>query len=61
VYWGPHHSGSTMVRDRTTLKPDDVVHGPAVIEEATTSTLVPPGFCATVDATRNLIVRKESV
>ena len=39
---------STPVLDRNGLEIGDAVAGPAVIEESTATTLVPPGWTATV-------------
>jgi N-methylhydantoinase A len=42
--------------DRNDLIPDTLVAGPALIEEANTVTVVPPGFTATVDGHGNIII-----
>jgi N-methylhydantoinase A len=44
------------VHDRAALAPGSVVHGPAVIEQPDTTTLIPPGARADVDAHRNLVI-----
>ena len=44
---------------RGTLGRGSAIRGPAVIEELTSTTLVPPGFMATVDKLANLILTKE--
>jgi N-methylhydantoinase A len=41
------------------LEPGNVVPGPALIEEKTTTILVPPAFVASVDAYQNFILRKQ--
>ncbi len=45
---------------RTRLAPDDVVRGPAVIEEFGSTVPVHPGFAATVDRFGNLLLTRES-
>ena len=55
VYWG----GGTLaaaVHQRGALCVGDRVGGPAVIEQDDTTTIIPPGFGAQVDARLNLIV-----
>jgi N-methylhydantoinase A len=47
VYWRPE------------LAPDDVVRGPAIVEEFGSTVPVHPGFAATVDRFGNLVVRRE--
>ena len=46
----------TPVYRREGLGAGDVLEGPAAIEESATTTLVPPGMTATVDAYGNLVV-----
>jgi 5-oxoprolinase (ATP-hydrolysing) len=48
----------TPVYDRETLAPGSSVHGPAVIAETTGTTVVEPGWRATVDDRRNLILER---
>jgi N-methylhydantoinase A len=50
----------TPVYWRADLGPDDVVDGPAVVEEFGSTVPVHPGFTATVDRFGNLVVRKGS-
>jgi N-methylhydantoinase A len=50
----------TPTYDRLDLAPDDVVRGPAIIEEFGSTVPVHPGFAATVDAYGNLLLTKES-
>ncbi|WP_409332074.1 hydantoinase/oxoprolinase family protein [Trujillonella humicola] len=50
----------TPTYDRTRLAPEDVVAGPAIIEEFGSTVPVHPGFAATVDAHGNLLLTKES-
>ena len=42
------------VYDRYALRSGDSVAGPAIVEERESTTVIPPGDCATVDATLNL-------
>src|SRR5262245_14319807 len=48
----------TSVLDRTKLLSGNVVAGPAIVEEHDASTLVHPGWQATVDQQANLVVRQ---
>ena len=43
---------------RQTLRPGDVVHGPAIIEQEDSTTVVWDGQTSTVDAYSNLIVER---
>jgi N-methylhydantoinase A len=47
---------STLVFDRGTLRRGNVLAGPAIIEEPDASTLVHPGWTATVDEYGNLVL-----
>lgn len=44
------------VLDRAALKPGDVVHGPALVEERESTLVLPPGAAARCDAALNLVV-----
>jgi N-methylhydantoinase A len=46
------------VIDRALLLYGNVVHGPAVVEELDATTLIHPGYQATVDQHGNLVVRR---
>ena len=46
----------TPIYDRLALQIDTVTDGPAIIEEAGSSTIVPPGFRASVDDVGNLVL-----
>ena len=46
------------VYDRDLLKPGNVVHGPCVVEEWDTTTVVNDGYAGTVDGFGNLILAK---
>jgi N-methylhydantoinase A/oxoprolinase/acetone carboxylase beta subunit len=50
---------ATILR-RVELSRGFTVHGPAVIEEADSTTFVPPGFVARVDSTWCLIIEREA-
>jgi len=47
----------TVVLDRGKLLRGNVIDGPAIIEEPDASTLVHPGWTATVDEHGNLVLR----
>jgi N-methylhydantoinase A len=49
----------TPVYDGDRLGAGNVIAGPAIIEERTTTAVVPSGFAAEVDAFRNCILRKQ--
>ena len=46
----------TKLYNRDLLRPGNVVEGPAVIDQMDSTTVVPPGQSATVDAYFNLIL-----
>lgn len=46
------------VYDRDALHPGDDVHGPAVIREATATTVVEPGWCARMNSRRHLVLER---
>jgi N-methylhydantoinase A len=48
----------TPVYERSGLRPDDVIPGPAIIEQMDTTTVILPGQRATVDDFVNLILRE---
>jgi N-methylhydantoinase A len=41
---------------RDGLVPGDTIHGPAMITEYTSATVLPPGCCARVDGFGNLVI-----
>lgn len=53
---GAEHA--TPVFDRDTLIPAQVVRGPAIIREATATTIVEPGWCAVLDRRRYLVLER---
>lgn len=48
----------TPIYDRESLSPGMVVHAPAIIQQADTTTLVSPGYSAAADAGGNLVMRR---
>ncbi|HXJ03237.1 MAG TPA: hydantoinase B/oxoprolinase family protein [Micropepsaceae bacterium] len=50
----------TPVYDRDALLPGTTIAGPAIVREATATTIVEPGWRATVDSARNLILERSS-
>jgi N-methylhydantoinase A/oxoprolinase/acetone carboxylase beta subunit len=54
---GTPRSVSTPVYDRARLKCNNVIQGPTIIEQADTTTVVPPGFAAEVDRYGNLLIK----
>ncbi len=51
-------AGEYVFYQRDTLPPGFTVRGPAVVEEATATTFVPGGWVGTVEADRNLTLRR---
>jgi N-methylhydantoinase A len=47
------------IYDRATLLSDDVIRGPAVVQEFGSTVPIEPGFDATVDRFGNLLITKE--
>ncbi|MEE9198501.1 MAG: hydantoinase/oxoprolinase family protein [Dehalococcoidia bacterium] len=47
-----------QIYERDLLGKDTVLEGPAIIEELTSTTLVPPSFTATIDKYGNIILRR---
>lgn len=50
---------ATRIYHGTNLKPGATFHGPAIIEETTTSVVVAPGDVCSVDALTNYVIRTE--
>jgi N-methylhydantoinase A len=48
----------TALYDREALSPGNIVVGPAVVFQLDTTTIIPPGWAAMVDAWRNLVVER---
>jgi N-methylhydantoinase A len=56
------HAGSheALIYDRSRLRADDALDGPAVIEEPAASTVIFPGQRATVDDWGNIVIYVEA-
>ncbi|MBT5108012.1 MAG: hydantoinase/oxoprolinase family protein, partial [Rhodospirillaceae bacterium] len=54
VYFGEWNSAA--IHQRSNLAPGAVVEGPAIIEEMSSTTVLPPGWIANIDAFGNLIL-----
>jgi N-methylhydantoinase A len=52
---------ATPIHDRDAIRRTDRIAGPAIIEQMDTTTVVPPGWTATVDAAANLLLVREDV
>jgi N-methylhydantoinase A len=52
---------ATPIHDRGAIQRTDRIAGPAIIEQMDTTTVVPPGWTATVDAAANLLLQREDV
>jgi len=50
----------TAVYDGEKLQPKDLIQGPAIIEETTTTVVIPESFCCEVDPLRNYILRRRT-
>ncbi|MDE0210453.1 MAG: hydantoinase/oxoprolinase family protein, partial [Boseongicola sp.] len=48
----------TQILDRNAIAPDGIVHGPAIIEEATATTLLPPAWQARLTEGGHLVLTK---
>ena len=48
----------TQILDRNAIVPDSIVHGPAIIEEATATTLLPPAWQARLTEGGHLVLTK---
>jgi N-methylhydantoinase A len=59
VYWQDLGEITTPILHRSTLSSGEYVHGPAIIEEATSTVVVPPDFTAFVDPHHNLILQED--
>jgi N-methylhydantoinase A len=59
VHFGEHEGFiDTPVYRRSSLAPGHVIEGPAIVEEPTSSIVVPPKWTASVDQRLNLIIRR---
>jgi N-methylhydantoinase A len=46
----------TMIFDRASLLPGDIVHGPAIIEEPESTIICPPGRRVAIDGQLNALI-----
>jgi N-methylhydantoinase A len=60
AYFGPDGFVATSLYDRARLPVGSRVLGPAIIEQADTTTVIPPGRAAVVDPAGNLRIRRTS-
>ena len=51
---------STNVINRNSIKIKDVLSGPIIIEEKSSTTVIPPKYLVTRDLMGNLIIKKKS-
>jgi N-methylhydantoinase A/oxoprolinase/acetone carboxylase beta subunit len=58
AYFAPEGFVPTAIHDRARLPTGAQVNGPAIVEQADTTTVIPPGYRAVVDASFNLRVGK---
>jgi N-methylhydantoinase A len=49
---------TTRIFDRSLLRPGDRLDGPAIVEESSCTSVIPPGFHADVDGFENLVVTR---
>ncbi|MBI2849181.1 MAG: hydantoinase/oxoprolinase family protein [Chloroflexi bacterium] len=56
AYFADRGYVTAAVYDRSKLVPGNVLNGPVIIEELTSTTVIPPGQVATMDAYRNIIM-----
>jgi len=57
--WLDGAAATARVYDRAALGRGDRVAGPAVVEQADTTVLLPPGFTGTVDRFGNILIRRD--
>jgi N-methylhydantoinase A len=60
AYFAPSGFVATALYDRARLSPGSRVVGPAIIEQADTTSVIPPGHVAVVEASGNLRIRRAS-
>ena len=46
----------TAVFDRVSLQPGDFFAGPAIVEEPSCTTVIPPGYRASIDGYGNIVI-----
>lgn len=59
VCWGQGQSLPTPVYRRDKLPPRAQLRGPAIVEEPTTTVVIPPGFTASADEFDNLLLERQ--
>jgi N-methylhydantoinase A len=60
IHLAPGDSPNAILYERDQLEIGATLSGPAIIEQLDATTVLPPGWSATVDAYRNLILRRET-
>jgi N-methylhydantoinase A/oxoprolinase/acetone carboxylase beta subunit len=60
AYFAPTGFVPTPIFDRARLPVDARLAGPAIVEQPDTTTVIPPGYAATVEASGNLRIRRPS-
>ncbi len=60
VFWRGEGERSTPIIQRSSLAAGESISGPAILEERTTTVVVPPGFRATVDEHYNLVLEEDA-
>jgi N-methylhydantoinase A len=60
AYFPPAGFVSTAVYERGRLAPGGRVLGPAIVEQTDTTTVIPPGYLALMEASGNLRIRRAS-
>jgi N-methylhydantoinase A/oxoprolinase/acetone carboxylase beta subunit len=58
AYFAPDGFVATSIYDRVRLPLGSRVPGPAIVEQADTTTVIPPGYAAAVDPSGNLRIRR---
>jgi N-methylhydantoinase A len=60
AYFAPAGFVPTRIFDRARLPVDAGLEGPAIVEQPDTTTVIPPGYTATVEGSGNLRIRRSS-
>ena len=60
AYFAPTGFVPTPIFDRARLPLGALMAGPAIVEQPDTTTVIPPGYTATVETTGNLRIRRQS-
>jgi N-methylhydantoinase A len=58
AYFAPGGFVATAIYDRARRPLGSRVPGPAIVEQADTTTVIPPGYAAAVDPSGNLRIRR---